>query len=354
MPNVSSDPSDPHQVEAATGEDSLQRRRERGRRSQASFRKRQAETNQHIRNQNIRLKSAIQDLVNITRGDEHPELLNTIFDLAEAAGIDAKKPTRNDAVQPRLENVDGSNGIPTCVVNGEEDIIIEATSRDIIRKDNHQENLGFGKSASLSSPERLRCGIWLDHQHYMRVCIPPDDIIPYLGPGSRTFAGILFWSIMDHTRKKCTRNHTETTALIRRALDHSKATTNWTIAYIYAMAEARQEYKQTGSISAQHASAAEPDLPSIIRERIDADYHSRGMDPNRWLSALGIEQRVKGMMGEDSFELLEIAARGEGDICLRESLQVVKCKLAENCICFGDGPRWNVDLVDAMFLDWIH
>ncbi|KAI0850698.1 hypothetical protein F5Y00DRAFT_231843, partial [Daldinia vernicosa] len=347
-----------HQGETAIdAEDSLRRRRERGRRSQANFRKRQAEANQHIRNQNRRLKNAIEKLVNITRGDEHLELLNTIFDVAEAAGVDAKKPTRGIAVQPVPKDVTRNKQLLMSAVDGEEDIIVRGTSRDIVQKASHEENPGssFTSSpASLPSPQRLTCGIWLDHQHYMRVSIPPDDIIPYLGPGSKTFAGILFWSIMDHAQKKCTRSHTETTALIQRALDHSTATENWTITYIYAMVEARQEYRRTGSISAQYAPAAERDLPNLMRNRIDADYHARGIDPNQWLSAMGIEGRVKSMIGNDSFAILENAAKGEGDISLRDSLEAMKCKLAENCVCFGDGPRWNVDIVDALFLDWVY
>ncbi|KAF3055242.1 hypothetical protein GL218_07674 [Daldinia childiae] len=350
--------SDHHQVETATVvEDSLRRRRERGRRSQANFRKRQAEANQHIRNQNQRLKDAIEKLVNLTRGDEHPELLNTIFDVAEAAGIDAKKPT-HIAVQPISKHVTRNKQTLMSTADGEEDIVVKGTSRDIIQRSSRKENSGssFTSSlASLPSPQRLTCGIWLDHQHYMRVSIPPDDIIPYLGPGSKTFAGILFWSIMDHARKQCTRSHTETTtSLIQRALDHSTATENWTITYIYAMVEARQEYRRTGSISAQYASAAERDLPNLMRNRIDADYHARGIDPNQWLSAMGIEGRVKNMIGKDSFAILETAAKGEGSLSLQDSLEDMKCKLAENCVCFGDGPRWNVDVVDALFLDWIY
>ncbi|KAI0101132.1 hypothetical protein F4814DRAFT_106197 [Daldinia grandis] len=353
--------SDHHQVEAATDvEDSLRRRRERGRRSQANFRKRQAEANQHVRNQNRRLKNAIEKLVNITRGDEHPELLNTIFDVAEAAGIDAKKPDTQDiAVQRILKDVTkNKQALMSTSGDGEEDIVVRGVSRDVIQRASHKEDYGFSFTSSLGSlpsPQRLTCGIWLDHQHYMRVSIPPDDIIPYLGPGSKTFAGILFWSIMDHAQKKCTRSHTEaTTSLIQRALDHSTATEGWTVTYIHAMVEARQEYRRTGSISAQYAPAAERDLPNLMRDRIDADYHARGIDPNQWLSAAGIEVRVKSMIGNDSFAILETAAKGEGNISLRDSLETMKCKLAENCVCFGDGPRWSVDVVDALFLDWIY
>ncbi|KAI1472631.1 uncharacterized protein F4812DRAFT_19615 [Daldinia caldariorum] len=335
-------------------EDSLRRRRERGRRSQANFRKRQAEANEHMQDQSHRLKSAIEKLLSVTRGDEHPELLNRIFDVAKAAGIDAKRPIQNTDLQSGSRDVNGNNPFPVPTTeDGEEDIIINAKSRDLVRIESDQEDSWFSSSSisSMSSTQRLTCGIWLDHQHYMRISVPPDDIIPYIGSGSQTFAGDLFWSVMDHAQKKCTRSHPGTTNLIQKALSHSKATENWTITYIYAMIEARQEYRHTGSISARYASAAEPDLSSIARNRIEADYRSRGIDPRRWLSAADIERRVKTMIGSESFAILEAAAKGEGDPCLQESLAVTKCMLAENCICFGDGPRWDVDAVDALFFN---
>lgn len=102
----------------------------------------------------------------------------------------------------------------------------------------------------------------------MRVSIPPDDILPYLGPGSKTFAGILFWSMMDHSQMKCRRKpqhpHNDAASLIRRALGHSQVTAGWAVTYVQAMVEARQEYKRTGSISRRYASFAEQDLGMIM------------------------------------------------------------------------------------------
>lgn len=226
------------------------------------------------------------------------------------------------------------------------------------------------------------CGIWLDHMHYMRVSIPPDDILPYLGAGSDTFAGILFWSMMDHSQRKCAyqqhrsyqdqQQHpqhahpnqyptprkahcqNDTQALIQRSLGHSATTASLAVSYVQAMIEARQEYRATGTISARLASAAEPDLGLVMRDRISAEYAARGRDPERWLSALGIAARVRGLVGDGAFALLEAAARGAGEPGLRGVFEDIACTLHETCICFGDGPRWSVEMVDGLFLDWVH
>ncbi|KAI1776193.1 hypothetical protein F4818DRAFT_374064 [Hypoxylon cercidicola] len=348
---------DPHREKMAidTENDALRRRRDRGRRSQAAFRKRQAEANQRIKDQNNQLKRAIERLVHTTRGDEQPELLNSIFDVAEAAGVDVERPSQRDSTQPSPRHVSENSRIRLCPVGGEDDITISAITRDVIGEPSHQTNSDSGLSAPSSAPPpRLTCGLWLDNQHYMRISVPPDDIIPYLGPGSNTFAGKLFWSLLNHTRKKCTRTHTDAAILITKALGHSKVTEDWPVKYIEAMVEARLEYKQTGSIRSSLASAAEPDLAMAVRDRITADYQARGMDPDLWISVMGIEKRVKRMVGDAAFAVLEAAAKGEGDPVLQHLFEIIECKLHETCVCFGDGPRWKVDTVDGIFLDWVH
>ncbi|KAK7755001.1 hypothetical protein SLS62_003085 [Diatrype stigma] len=420
-----------------TTEDSLRRRRERGRRAQAGFRKRQAEANQHIAEQNLQLKTAIEKLVKAVHGDERLELLNAISDVAEVAevaGIDVPRPGTtetnthtstntqsedddNNTVKPSSTGMsnstsndgysssssdgdsssnsrpdgyassgdssnnnsskyDGGRQVLICPVDSStEDIVINATTRDVVRKANLFNNCLQQPHQQQQQHPRLMCGIWLDHMHYMRVSMPPDDILPYLGAGSDTFAGILFWSMMDHSQMKCayqqhrtyqhpnpksnppTRKvqcHSDIQALIRQGLSHSTVTAELAVSYVQAMIEARQEYRRTGTISARLASAAEPDLGLIMRDRISAEYAARGRDPGRWLSALGIAARVRGLVGDGAFALLEAAARGEGEPGLRGMFEDIACTLHETCICFGDGPRWSVEMVDGLFLDWVH
>ena len=68
---------------------------------------------------------------------------------------------------------------------------------------------------------RLDCSVWLDPLHYLRVSLPPQDILPYLGPGAESFGGLLFWSVMEHSQSGCV-NHD--TAIIKSSLGHSEAT----------------------------------------------------------------------------------------------------------------------------------
>lgn len=310
-----------------------QRRRERGRRSQAAFRKRQAVATQTLSDQNRRLIEGVQKAVDAVHGDERQEILDAIANLANIAGLEAKDSPLRDAVPS----------------SGDEDITIDVLTGDFT----HNSKSSIDTCTQISNPasQRLNCGIWLDPMHYKRVSLPPQDIIPYIGPGSKTFAGLLFWSVMDHSLNGCKHPHAEASTVAKTVLGHSTATQDVKMSFIRRMVEARLEFKKTGSISAEHASAAENDLGMVLCNLVETDYRARGKDPDLWLSCVSIEQRVRSIAGNSGFLVLEKAARDEGERELREALGQVKCRLSDTSACFGDGPRWNVDVVDSIFLD---
>ncbi|OTA99709.1 hypothetical protein M426DRAFT_324892 [Hypoxylon sp. CI-4A] len=342
-------------------DEALRRRRERGRRSQAGFRKRQAEANQHLRDENDRLKKAIETLVGSIRGDERPELRNAIRDVAEVAGVDAPRPapdsasSNSDATQSTNRQMRGERR-SVAPNHSDESATTNVSTGDSTCNDGCQGSSASSNSLTLhtTSSKRDARNFWLDPLHYMKVSTPPDDIVPYLGAKSKTFSGIIFWSMLDHVQDKCPHHHAERPAvLIQRGMSHSKVMEELTPAYIEAMVEARQEYRQTGIISSQYASAAEPDLPRMVGCRVYTEYRARGMDFDQWLSILEIEKRVRDMVGEDVFAVLDRAARGIGDPGLRRSFEGVLCKLSETAVCFGDSPRWRVEVVDKIFISWV-
>ncbi|KPM34373.1 hypothetical protein AK830_g12203 [Neonectria ditissima] len=329
----------------STAERELQRRRERGRQSQASFRKRQAQAAQHLTANNRQLKDAIGKIINAARTKKYPELVETIFDAAEGAGIDFERPRQFDTNNSHSKfAASGPQILPEHV---------EIGGSTAVDHTNSGPAFPVVPALPLVAPQQLSWGIWLDPLHYMRASLPPEDIIPYLGQGSKTFAGRLFWSVMEHSQIKCEREHSDRFTLIQRGLRHSKATQDLGSPFIQATVEARLEYKRIGSISPQYALAGEADLGVVLRDQIEKDYRSRGKDPSLWLSSLAIERRLRVMVGNVTFGLLEMAARGEGSPPLRDLMDRVKCALYETCDCFGDGPRWNVNVVDGLFLDWI-
>lgn len=265
-------------------------------------------------------------------------MLHSILNVAEAAGIDVEALAQRDAVKPL----------------GQDDITIDAATGDFAYNLGSHLDSGTGSSRLRPPiPQRLTCGIWLDPLHYTRASLPPEDILPYLGPGAKTFAGRLFWSMAEHGQTACNRPHLEPVILFQRGLMHSKVTQNLEVPFMQAMLETRLEYRRTGSISPKHAAAGEPDLGIVLRKRIEADYQARGEDPGSWLSCTAIEERAREILGVSAFGLLEEAAKGEGDPTLQDLLAILTCTVFEASVCFGDGPRCKVDVVDELFCEWI-
>jgi hypothetical protein len=130
------------------------------------------------------------------------------------------------------------------------------------------------------------------------------------------------------------------------------ATKDIGVGFIKAMVMARLEYIHTGVISPRLAAAAEPDLPSLVHKRVLEDYAARGEDPSLWLSPEGVEAHLGIKGGKMALAQLERAARGEEEPGLCEFLRQAMCRLSDMPVCFGDGPRWHVDVVDDVFADW--
>ncbi|KAM0552698.1 hypothetical protein ACHAPJ_007795 [Fusarium lateritium] len=312
-------------------QDELTRRRERGRRSQAAFRKRQAQSTQALEAQNRRLKEGIQAAVDAAHGDERPDMLRILRDLASAAGHDIPET------------------FPQKRVGDDEDWSLteftSCTTTETAPKACHQ--VPWPIDSPPAAQYRLDFSMWLDPLHYMRISLPPQDILPYLGPGAETLAGLMFWSVMEHSQSGCSNHISETS--VKTGLGHCKATQSIKPSFVETMAKARLEYRETGSISQKYRAAAEDDLGLVLCNLIEVDYRSRGKDPNLWLSCLAIEQRIKNAIGDSALDTLRKAANKQGDPVLKGLMENVKCSLWDSAVCFGDGPRWNVDVVDSLF-----
>ncbi|KFA74230.1 hypothetical protein S40288_08968 [Stachybotrys chartarum IBT 40288] len=320
----------------ANAEDELRRRRERGRQAQAAYRKRQTRAVGSLAEQNHDFRQGIGRLVNAARGDESREVADAISELARAAGI---------AYQPRLvAQVDRDDVQGRCSA----DLVIDAKTQSFSSKG--QESLRYGPDAPTKAANRLDCDIWFDPMQCVKVSLPPDDILPYLGLAAETFAGRVFWAIMERAQ---TRIPSQPAALARQALGHSDATRRIKASFIRSMVDARLEYKRTGGISPRHAAAAEADLGMVVHRRVVDEYRVRGRRPEAWLSCVGVEEHARWMMAGDAFGLLAAPAEGEAARAWGTLFADLTGRLLDASVCFGDGPRWRIEVVHEILGDWI-
>ncbi|KAK7226979.1 hypothetical protein V2G26_014982 [Clonostachys chloroleuca] len=311
------------------------RRRERGRQAQAAFRKRQAHASQKLKDHNRDLKDKIEKVVNATCGDERPELLDAIASLAHSVDVDITR-----LIQGKETGYQSS-----------QDIIIDPRTRDFMYESGDPGRYDVPPSTFLQ--RRVDYGVWLDPLHYTKVSLPPEDIVPYLGPGAKTFAGRLFWFVMEHGHSKCDYPHPDQAMMRKRVLGHAKAMDGIRPPFIKAMVEARIQYKQTGEICHENAAAGESDLATAVCSQVLEEYQATGRDPTLWLSCLSTETHIRSLVGDGIFDSTDSFSGSGVDPFHHSLLEGIQCRLYDTFVCFGDGPRWTTEMVNEALQEWI-
>ncbi|KAI0124152.1 hypothetical protein BJ170DRAFT_73756 [Xylariales sp. AK1849] len=325
-------------------EQEIRRKREKGRTAQAAFRKRQDKRAKDVKDELQRLREALGAVVSVARADDRDELVSTIKQAAKAAGIGASH-LESTPVAPEPSQGDDP----------------EPQNCEVVRSDAGCEKIAdslFHSRDYTRLSGATSYNLWLDPLHYIRINTPPEDIVPYLGAGRYTLAGQLFWSVMEHGLALCQHLHHPETfdnalAKLSRLMVHSKALHELPFSYVKAMAEARLEYGKLGYMSADYASAGERESGLALKRMIDEDYLSRGKDTSVWLTPTALERRARMILGVDGFMKLETAWRSADGTRANKSISATMTKLMDDFVCFGDGPRWNVKVVDNVFSEWV-
>lgn len=263
-----------------------------------------------------------------TRGDEGRELIESIVGLAEAADLDedserlALKPTQPRCPSPHLPSSTFTFSQPRSFAP---------------------------PFCSSPYPFQSPKTFWLDPLALNEPALPPRDIIPYLGHGSTRFAGLMLWSIMKHSQTHCSHPHPPPLEVIRRGLQHCSTTRELNPPFVLDMVEARVQYIRDGGLAARLTVAGEVDLGMVVHGRIMREYRERGEEVDgRWLTCVALEEGVRDMVGPRVFDILERGAAGDGGEFVNGLMEGFKCRLYESCVCFGDGPRWHVDVVQGL------
>ncbi|KAI0144937.1 hypothetical protein BJ166DRAFT_81636 [Pestalotiopsis sp. NC0098] len=349
-------------------EQELKRRRERGRSAQAAFRKRQALAAQQTQQENKQLREALASIASVARHDDRRALVSAITRAAGAAGVDVGH-LRPPPTSPRPPVMHEQIGpVPVHEHSGESEnsgsnalSLGSGSSRPSAEAPREKADLVVARAFSQRPAFRAtRCMMWMNPMRYIRIDKPPEDIVPYLGDGADTLAGRLFWAVMEHARADCHHEHHANlrepaveNGCLRRMVLHSPSMQTVSHGLIKAMVEARLEYRYLGYISAEYAGAADPDTMKSMRRNVVAEFRSRGQDVSVWVDAIGVEARVRSFLGPEVFIVLEQAARSPDSTTAHKSLSRAVDMLVANFICFGDGPRWNLQAVENIFSAWL-
>ncbi|CAH0047654.1 unnamed protein product [Clonostachys solani] len=309
----------------------MKARRERGRQSQAAFRKRQAQFSRDLKSKNHQLTRSIERVLDCIQGDERSDLLDAVCEMAHTAGIK----TSHEGEQGLAEGNRFVNWYPNdLAVRTNEELDDEFRFPD-------------------KSPKLHYNGIRLNPFHYMSISIPPADIVPYLGAGSKTFAGRLFWFMLEHSQGRCENNHEGPVDFHQRIAGHSQAMEGVSLSFAKTMVEARLQHRRTGFVAAEIASAAELDLAMVICTKVQEEYEKKGDNMAQWMSCQAVEEHIQEILGEDTFTRLQGAFLEDGHPFARKEVEKLYCKLFDTFVCFGDGPRWTIHTVNELVFEWI-
>jgi hypothetical protein len=298
----------------------------------------------------------LRTIINTTRSDDRPELVSVVREAAGTAGIDVAHLFMGESAP------DSSRGSTIETSSSADEFGFD--SRQIQRRATTQR-LNSASGDEIDSFVKHTClgtvnsGAWMNPFHYMPLTSPPEDIIPYLGDARFTLAGQMFWTVLEHGQSALERVQLHKTwedfldPVVRRMMTHSKPLASMEPVALKAMVDSRLEYRNFGYITSHSAIEAEASANMELHKLIKEDYLSRGKDPNMWLTPFAVEWRVRAILGNTLFAMLETASRSPESSIAHQSVKGIVKKLVDNFVCFGDGPRWAVWVVDEVISEWV-
>ncbi|KAH8652140.1 hypothetical protein BX600DRAFT_441047 [Xylariales sp. PMI_506] len=366
-----------------------QRRRERGRKTQAAFRKRQAKAAQNIRKENQELRDALKSIVQSIRPGDRDELVSVIAQAAQAAGVEIDSPKTTTTTiaasattttygqdsssieesfpaESELVSNDGGGSESSSLRHHRGSAPLSRPPATRAAQPWDSRNAAFavprGSVASVNALMSFGFGAWMNPMRHMRITATPDGIIPYVGLKQYTLASRLFWAVLEHVTVPCRAHAHEVLDLeadmcrpcFRRMMGDCEPLRGLTPRFIVAIAESRLQYRRVGYMSGDYGGAADSDILTIMAAAARRDYAARGQDLNVWLSPHAVEGWFVATLGAGALRrLYDATVSPESSAAHRLYMATIE-EMVAHYVCFGDGPRWNVTVVNRVFTDWAH
>ncbi|KAK2606329.1 hypothetical protein QQS21_003260 [Conoideocrella luteorostrata] len=333
----------------------LERRRERGRLAQSAFRSRQARAKQDMKAENAILKNAIGAIAREICADDRPALRAKIREAAVLAGLDISSPNDNDSTPDSTSKTDSS-------------VFVAAQMK---ATDLGQPVSGFSSSSSsapaltydltaLSHPvegrDRFLAGQRNSHLSVLRDPFQcnrcqngPATLLPFLGAGAFTFAGRMFWYLVEkYEAAKHDSLQLPARATLPKFRDLLDQSTSQNIDPVYwiKMTEARlARYRQAAG-----------SVPPTSQDTLVAEEPTSAP---KWLSPILAEQRIRHIVGDHVFAVLAAPMLDRWEVNrgnpVHDNVELIEGlldRLSELYECSGDGPRWNASTFDWAVGDW--
>ncbi|KAI0888343.1 uncharacterized protein GGS22DRAFT_178214 [Annulohypoxylon maeteangense] len=382
----------------ADAPDSVTARRERGKLAQRAFRQRQIDTIRSLEGENQRLRKAISDISVAARQSD----VALSLAISSACGV-AGLPTSETDDQPALTNSEDSGWssnddavnvapVSSDAVSSDYDNIFKYLIPSFDDKEVVDEWSQFfptGDSETYVSPTNLEIfdsGIdmtpppiqlalgpplnTVDISQYtfepdraIHLTNPPPDIVPYMGEGAYTLAGQIYWTAMAfgfQAIKAIISTSTPPPAAVNTVSDiFTHTLKHIPLPKLMYLMHARLAFRRYGYFHLASdenweaiKSFLDPTGPAKIHAALSDSLQKSGVRKDDFLTPLTVEQRLRDRF-QDAYPVFEAALRGravaaEHVACMRQLMRVV----SRQSLCFGDGPRWRPESVDALAAAW--
>ncbi|TGJ79955.1 hypothetical protein E0Z10_g8795 [Xylaria hypoxylon] len=340
---------------------------------------------QETHQENEKMKAAIADIVRAARcPNDRPTLLRAVRAAADVAGVDASGLLVENPEEDAVEMGDRDAVISTSTQTKKHDgppsttrIRQGGSKFPGIQTRGYALRPSFAGTTSQPSGQfspRLDYGMWVDARRVVTIFEPPIGIIPFLGAGRYTFSGQLYWVCIEYLISLCrvvTTPHSpalwftcqqggrlspgEAETRLWTVLQHSPPVISVQMAQ--ALAEAHREFRDHGYMNGDSQSGP------LLRRQVEVACVDR-RDLSVWMTITELEKHVRRQLGAEAFSRLESAIAASCtaspskavdedvravDEDVRTVVRLLMKNLAESYTCFGDGPRWRVDAISALF-----
>ncbi|KAI1205567.1 uncharacterized protein F4807DRAFT_464653 [Annulohypoxylon truncatum] len=382
----------------AEAPDFITARRERGKLAQRAFRQRQIDTIRNLEEENQRLRKAISDISDAARQSD-VALSLAISNACKVAGLPASEtedpPTLTSSEDSGWSsNDDTANIAPVSLapVSLDDDNILNYLipsydDKEVV--DDWSQFFPTGDSGAYVSPTNLEMfdsGIDMatsstlpslgpplnatdistftfEPDRAIHLTNPPPDIMPYMGEGAYTLAGQMYWAAMAfgfQAIKAIISTSTPPPAAIDTVSDiFTHTLKHVALPKIMYLMHARLAFRRYGYF---HLASDEnweaikafldPSGPSKMHAALAESLQRAGVRKDDYLDPLDVERRLRSRF-RDAYPVFEAALRGralaaEHVACMRRLMRAV----SRQSLCFGDGPRWRPESVDALASAW--
>ena len=272
--------------------------------------------------ENARLKHAIKAIVTEVRADDRPELRSCIQEAARLAGLVQNE--QGTSVPASTSTSSASHPTPVQPWDSREDPPSTSSSYlTWVGSDLSSSRPREASYAQASRPCQEETGLMItladsqttilrDPFHCYRCSDGPAALLPFLGPGAFTFAGRIFWHLVERYETAQYENtvlsqpletYTVESKPSLELIDFLDQSTHlqhvepagWIEEIEAHVASRRDKFNNSAYLGASDLSRKAAGAPHHV-------YHRRA--PSHWLSPMSAEQRMRAIVGDDVFALL--------------------------------------------------